>query len=110
MMGIDGRQAMSNPTKHCHQCGSEWTISGQPGRGESCLQCRSDLRVCLNCVSYDSRVAQQCRDRRAEPVEEKAAGNFCEYFEFIRREFQPKGQDNPRETAAREQFKKLFGG
>ena len=106
---VDGQPIMSNPNRHCHQCGSEWTISSQPGRGESCLECRSDLRVCLNCVSYDSRVAQQCRDRRAEPVEEKAAGNFCEYFEFIRREFKQKASTNHRETAAREQFKKLFG-
>ncbi|MBC8001747.1 MAG: hypothetical protein H7X97_04080 [Opitutaceae bacterium] len=60
-------------------------------------------------MSYDSRVAQQCRDRRAEPVEEKAVGNFCEYFEFVRRVFQPPMNTNPRETAAREQFKKLFG-
>ena len=37
------------------------------------MKCRADLRVCLNCVSYDPRVAQQCRERRAEPVLEKVA-------------------------------------
>ena len=31
------------------------------------MKCRADLRVCLNCQSYDPRVAQQCRERRAEP-------------------------------------------
>ena len=36
------------------------------------MKCRADLRVCLNCQSYDPRVAQQCRERRAEPVLEKA--------------------------------------
>jgi hypothetical protein len=40
--------------------------------------------VCLNCVSYDTRAAHQCRDRRAEPEAEKAVGNFCEFFEFAR--------------------------
>jgi len=67
------------------------------------------LRVCLNCVSYDPRAAQQCRDRRAEPVFEKATGNFCEYFEMARRVFTPATSPNPREDAARSQLKKLFG-
>jgi len=96
-------------TRHCHRCGWEWALAGQPGRGESCHQCNADLRVCLNCVSYDPRVAQQCRDRRAEPVEEKERGNFCEYFEMVRRPFAPKTGTNRREDAAREQLKKLFG-
>jgi hypothetical protein len=73
------------------------------------MKCRADLRVCLNCLSYDPRVAQQCRERRAEPVLEKAVGNFCEYFEFARRVWKPKGETNAREAAAREQLKKLFG-
>ena len=67
------------------------------------------MRVCLNCTSYDPRVAHQCRDRRADPVAEKAAGNFCEYFDFVRRTFVPKNEVNKRESAAREQMKKLFG-
>ena len=73
------------------------------------MKCRADLRVCLNCQSYDARVAQQCRERRAEPVLEKDRGNFCEYFEFIRRAWTPKTEANPRETAARERMNKLFG-
>jgi len=40
---------------------------------------------------------------------EKAAGNFCEYFEFARREWRPKSETNSREAAAREKLKKLFG-
>jgi hypothetical protein len=54
-------------------------------------------------------VAQQCRERRAEPVLEKHMGNFCEYFEFVRRVWTPKAGDSQREAAAREQLKKLFG-
>jgi len=96
-------------TKHCHACGWEWALAGQPGRSQTCHQCDADLRVCLNCSSYDPRVAQQCRDRRAEPVEEKAAGNFCEYFDFAKRVFLPKTDANPREDAARSQLRKLLG-
>lgn len=96
-------------TRHCYKCGWEWSLAGQPGRSESCHRCHADLRVCLNCSSYDARVAHQCRDRRAEPVAEKHVGNFCEYFELVRREFIVSDEANPRESAAREQLKKLFG-
>jgi len=67
------------------------------------------MKVCLNCVHYDAKVAYQCRERRADPVAEKHAANFCEYFEMIRRTFVPAAGANPRESAAREQLKKLFG-
>lgn len=96
-------------TRHCHNCGEPWTFSGNPGRGETCMKCRADLRVCLNCAFYDRSVAQQCRERRAEPVLEKAVGNFCEFFEFARRKWEPREIKNSREDAARASLKKLFG-
>src|SRR4051812_10497448 len=96
-------------TRHCWKCGVEYKLSGSPGRLESCHQCGSDLKVCLNCLSYDSRVAHQCRDRRTEPVAEKHMANFCEYFEFNRREFIAATKTEPREDKARETLKKLFG-
>ena len=95
-------------TRHCWKCGAEYQLSGSPGRSETCHSCRSDLKVCLNCVSYAANVAQQCRDRRAEPVAEKHVANYCEYFEFVRREFVPPTEDTSRENKAREAFKKLF--
>jgi len=67
------------------------------------------LKVCLNCISYDPRVAQQCRDPRADPVAEKHLANYCEYFEFVRREFVPPAENLSREGKARETLKKLFG-
>lgn len=102
-------EKMNPITRHCHKCGWEWTLPGQPGRSESCHRCNADLRVCLNCASYDRRVAHQCRDRRADPVEDKQAGNFCEFFDFIRRSYVAKAEVNAREADAREQLKKLFG-
>jgi len=80
-----------------------------PGRGETCAQCRADLRCCVNCVSYDRSAAHQCRDRRADPEMDKHAGNFCEYFEFVKRQFTPPAADGSRESAARAQMRKLFG-
>ena len=64
--------------------------------------------MCLNCVSHDPRVAEQCRDRRADPVAEKHLGNFCEYFEMVRRVYRPAAEVPSREVAAREQLKKLL--
>ena len=84
-------------------------MSGSPGRSETCERCGSDLKVCLNCVSYDTRAAYQCRDRRADPVAEKHLANYCEYFEFARREFVPREGDHSREAKARDILKKLLG-
>ena len=96
-------------TRHCWKCGTEYTLPGSPGRSESCHHCNSDVKVCLNCVSYDPRAAYQCRDGRADPVADKHLANFCEYFEFVRRTWTPKAGGDPRADAAREKLKKLLG-
>lgn len=80
-----------------------------PGRGETCAQCRADLRTCLNCTSYDRTAAYQCRDRRADPVLDKDQGNFCEYFELAKRKFTAPNLNQPRESKARDELKRLFG-
>jgi len=72
-------------TRHCFQCGWEWTFRELPGRSETCPECRADLRVCVNCSHYDRHAAYQCRERRAEPVAEKQQANFCEHFDFAKR-------------------------
>ena len=96
------------PNRHCHHCGTAYLLAGAPGRSETCEKCRADLKVCLNCVHYDVRVAHQCRERRADPVAEKNAANYCEYFEFAVRDWQPRDAD-AREAAARDRLKQLFG-
>jgi hypothetical protein len=73
------------------------------------MKCRADLRVCLNCMHYDPRAAQQCRERRADPVLDKDAGNFCEYFDFVRRAWVPKAEQNQRAESARDTLKRLLG-
>jgi ribosomal protein L40E len=96
-------------TRHCWKCGAEYTLSGSPGRQETCHTCASDLRVCRNCVSFDPRVAEQCRDRRADLVAEKHLANYCEYFDMVRREFTPPTENVSREQKARDTLNKLFG-
>jgi ribosome-binding protein aMBF1 (putative translation factor) len=96
-------------TRHCWKCGCEFIHNRTPGRSETCEQCQADLRVCRNCFSYDTTVAYHCRDRRADPVEDKAAATYCEYFEFAKREFTRPSEENQREQAARDALKKLLG-
>jgi hypothetical protein len=96
-------------TKHCWNCGTEWAFARSPGRSETCVKCQADLKVCLNCVSYDKTAAYQCRDRRADPVEDKAAANYCEYFEIAKREFLPVAEGLAREAKAKNALRKLLG-
>src|SRR5687767_7785357 len=96
-------------TRHCHKCGTVYMLSGQPGRVETCERCGADLKACLNCMHYDAHAAYQCRERRAEPVAEKHMANFCEYFEFVKRVWEPKAGGDAREDAARASLKKLLG-
>src|SRR3954471_23088832 len=96
-------------TRHCWKCGTTYKLSGSPGRLESCERCGADLKVCQNCTHYDSRVAHQCRERRADPVAEKHMANFCEYFEMAKRDYVPGAENNSREDKARDVLKKLLG-
>jgi len=96
-------------TRHCHNCGWEYTLPGLPGRTESRHRCGADLKVCVNCTRFEPRMAHQCRDRRADPVADKHLANFCEYFDFIRRTWTGKKEASGREESAREGLKKLLG-
>ena len=94
--------------RHCHACGVAWNSSVSPGRTETCQGCRAELRCCLNCISYDARAAEQCRDRRADPVLDKDRGNFCEFFQFATRSWSAPALATSREQAARDTLKSLF--
>ena len=103
-------RSMSNENRHCHQCGWEWDLRVNPGRSETCHGCHADLRVCLNCEFHDLQAAHQCRERRAEPVFDKKMANYCEWFEFAKREWQGKPDTAAKEEEAREKLRKLLGG
>jgi hypothetical protein len=94
--------------RHCHNCGWEYRLPGNPGRVESCHQCGADLKVCLNCIHHDRTVAEQCRERRADLVQEKHMANFCEYFDMKKGVWGGRNA-NKREEDAREKLKKLLG-
>lgn len=64
----------------CHQCGAEIRVVERVGRRDSCPGCEADLHCCLNCVFYDPHVSNACREPNVEPVRDKDAANFCDYF------------------------------
>lgn len=95
-------------TRHCHQCGWEYTPTRQPGRSESCERCQAELHVCLNCSYYEARRTHQCREPRAEPVADKDRANYCEWFELARRAYGP-ATSGSAAADPRDQLKKLLG-
>jgi len=69
--------------KSCYRCQYEIGAKDRIGRRDTCPRCRADLHCCLNCAFYDTHYADACREPQADPVLDKEAGNFCEYFTFV---------------------------
>ena len=67
--------------KLCHHCGREIQLLSELQRTDSCPQCYSDLKVCLNCRFFDPGKNNQCSETSAEYVRDKSKANFCDYFE-----------------------------
>ncbi|MBI4749938.1 MAG: hypothetical protein HY774_15740 [Acidobacteria bacterium] len=65
----------------CHSCGRDVRILGRVGRTAECTECGADLHCCRNCRFFDTSAPNQCREPIAEPEKDKAAANFCDYFE-----------------------------
>jgi len=68
--------------KLCFRCGCEVQLTSALQRTDSCRNCRSDLKVCLNCRFHDPGANNQCREPQAEWQTEKEKANFCEFFEY----------------------------
>lgn len=89
----------------CFHCNKALNLTGNPGRGEVCPFCSSDLKVCLNCRFYDKTAYNECAEPSAERVVIKDRANFCEFFEF--RESK-EGQKNAPPEDPLEKLKDLF--
>lgn len=70
---------MNDVLGSCYQCGRELR-EAEYGRQEICPGCRLDTKVCRNCVHYDPRMNNECRESAAEPVTDKVKSNFCDWF------------------------------
>ncbi len=65
----------------CFSCGQELSFSEKIGLRDECDRCRSDVHVCRNCLFYDTKVYNECRENQAEIVREKDRANRCDYFQ-----------------------------
>jgi hypothetical protein len=93
--------------KTCHHCQREITITDRVGRRDTCPGCGADVRCCRNCLFHDPGYANACREPNADPVLEKEAGNFCEYFAFIE-DRRPQASATSTASSARAQLEALF--
>ena len=64
---------------NCWNCGQELGHLDY-GRGDSCIQCGRDTRVCKGCQFYEKGSNNDCRESQADRVVDKEKSNFCDYF------------------------------
>jgi hypothetical protein len=93
----------------CHFCGAALAIDDSVGRSATCEACGKDLRCCINCRHHDTRYNNACTEAQADPVQDKARGNFCEYFYFSRDPFKAAPATGDRAADARAKLESLFG-
>ena len=70
---------MSQPF-NCWKCGAALALLLPLSRREECPHCGADLHCCRFCREFDPGVAGQCREERAEEVNDKTRANFCDYL------------------------------
>ena len=92
----------------CHFCGAPVTIGEPIPRDSECEACGHDLRCCRNCRHWDPRYNNECTETMADPVEDKARRNFCEYFYFNRAPYTAAPGGKAREAEARAKLSGLF--
>ena len=71
---------MPSSSVACFSCGQIVPVLGSVGRRDECFKCRADLHVCKNCIHYDARSYNECREPQADRVQEKDRSNFCDHF------------------------------
>lgn len=89
---------------NCWKCGAsyELPLNGKTPFRATCDKCYTWLHCCKNCINYFPGLPNSCKIPDTEPIVDREAANFCEYFN-------PKEpQSNPK-TNAEDIAKKLFG-
>lgn len=78
----------------CFKCGKLTELVDRVGLRDECEHCRSDAHCCRNCLFYDAKAYNECRESSADVVKDKERANFCDYFQL--------GQENSRQTPLKE--------
>lgn len=67
----------------CFSCQKELKFSDlKIGFREECPHCRADVHVCKNCLFWDPKVYNECKETAADVVREKDRANYCEFFQL----------------------------
>ncbi len=67
---------------NCYSCQKAMQISEKVSFREDCPYCRADLHVCRQCLFYDPKIYNECKETNAERVVDKEKANYCEYFQL----------------------------
>jgi hypothetical protein len=90
----------------CHHCGQLLQFEEKVFRNDTCSNCGSDVRCCLNCSEYSETAPNQCKEPEAEKVSVKDRRNFCDYFKLREGASASKAADKAAE--ARRKLEALF--
>ena len=73
---------MSDAVFRCHACGGPIEVlAGETvSRRAECPKCGADVKVCLNCMFFDTSRSNQCAESQADYVSDKSSANFCDWF------------------------------
>lgn len=71
-----------------------------------CPSCGKEMKICMNCLHYDSSAHHECREPQAELVQDKLKANFCDYFTPGGNREKP--LSDGRGKRAKKQFEDLF--
>jgi hypothetical protein len=97
-----------NTIGSCWYCARELLLS-EYGRGDSCLSCGRDTRVCMGCFYYDAALHNSCQENQAEVVVNKEKSNFCDYFKPSRTRVPARDSSEKLKLVAEGLFKKKGG-
>lgn len=64
----------------CHHCSQTVDVGETVGRRDSCPKCGWDLHICYDCLHYDPKAYNECREPQADRVLDKDKSNFCDFF------------------------------
>ena len=71
---------MSEQFVYCFSCSHKNFYQDRLSFREECDNCKKDLHICKNCVFYDEKAYNECRESSADKVQDKEKQNVCEYF------------------------------
>ena len=92
----------------CYQCRVAWeSPHPRPGRTETCTGCGADLSCCRNCRFYSPGAPNDCAEPNTERVVDKEKANFCDYFDFARRDADEPERSDAADDA-HQKFEDLF--